>query len=171
MHRFPFFFAAIVLCILVASCETDPCEAVSCQNGGTCIEGTCSCPEEFEGELCERSDATQFTGTYAADYGTCVDVSDQHQVVISPISGDATKLVISNLGDYACPSGSLEINADLVGTQVTIAAQNVDCGDIIYSLEGSGSFQGPDVLKLSFVISYLVDGKLREDQCEATLEK
>ena len=34
----------------------DPCEAVVCQNGGTCNEGICDCPDGYSGENCEIQD-------------------------------------------------------------------------------------------------------------------
>lgn len=33
--------------------DPDPCEELTCQNGGNCTEGTCECPEYFFGEVCE----------------------------------------------------------------------------------------------------------------------
>jgi hypothetical protein len=34
------------------SCEKDPCEDVTCLNGGTCIDGECDCPEGYTGSDC-----------------------------------------------------------------------------------------------------------------------
>ena len=42
---------------LVISCnneEPDPCENVSCLNGGSCVNGVCDCSEEFTGPDCSR---------------------------------------------------------------------------------------------------------------------
>ena len=37
------------LVLLTQSCdkeeEVDPCESVICENGGTCLEGSCDCPD------------------------------------------------------------------------------------------------------------------------------
>jgi hypothetical protein len=46
---------AALLCLLIIlnACESDPCENVVCQNGGTCVDGTCDCPTGFEGKFCE----------------------------------------------------------------------------------------------------------------------
>ncbi|MCB0567933.1 MAG: hypothetical protein H6573_32215 [Lewinellaceae bacterium] len=38
----------------MSSCiEEDPCMDVYCENGGTCDEGRCDCPEGFTGAYCE----------------------------------------------------------------------------------------------------------------------
>lgn len=35
------------------SCNKDRCNNVTCQNGGTCVNGYCSCPTGYEGDNCE----------------------------------------------------------------------------------------------------------------------
>ncbi|MFN0204594.1 MAG: calcium-binding EGF-like domain-containing protein [Bacteroidia bacterium] len=37
-----------------SSCNTNSCNKVDCQNGGTCVEGSCQCPEGFSGASCEH---------------------------------------------------------------------------------------------------------------------
>jgi hypothetical protein len=32
----------------------DPCEKIVCQNGGACLNGSCSCPTGYEGPACEK---------------------------------------------------------------------------------------------------------------------
>lgn len=32
--------------------EEDPCEGVSCQNGGSCVNGQCDCPQGYTGPSC-----------------------------------------------------------------------------------------------------------------------
>jgi hypothetical protein len=44
------------LIFLFSACgKKDPCEGVTCQNGGTCKDGTCQCPTGFEGQFCETA--------------------------------------------------------------------------------------------------------------------
>ena len=43
--------------IMITSCKKDdPCDAISCVNGGTCVNGTCDCPEGFTGPDCSNQE-------------------------------------------------------------------------------------------------------------------
>ncbi|MCF8258343.1 MAG: hypothetical protein K9J06_12380 [Flavobacteriales bacterium] len=48
--RFLMFFA--IASIGIAGCS-DPCDDVTCLNGGACNDGTCVCPTGFTGEFCQ----------------------------------------------------------------------------------------------------------------------
>lgn len=51
MKKIPLFIA--VLCLMLScSKEKDPCKGKICENGGTCIDGTCNCPHLWKGENC-----------------------------------------------------------------------------------------------------------------------
>ena len=43
LHIHIFFFVTVI----------DPCADVVCQNGGSCVDGTCICPEDYTGPNCE----------------------------------------------------------------------------------------------------------------------
>ena len=66
MKQFKFLtllLAVFSMTALNTSCELfeedDPCETVACENGGTCTDGTCDCPEGYIGTNCESFDATK----------------------------------------------------------------------------------------------------------------
>ncbi len=39
--------------LLLVACRPDACERLNCQNGGTCIDEACACPDGFTGLECE----------------------------------------------------------------------------------------------------------------------
>ncbi|WNJ21115.1 hypothetical protein [Pontibacter sp. G13] len=43
---------ALFACLSLASGCEDPCDGKICENGGTCIDGECECPEGFIGPNC-----------------------------------------------------------------------------------------------------------------------
>lgn len=63
--RFMLFLLVVVCCFY--SCnnnpadtddtttQTDPCDTITCLNGGTCVDGECLCPNGFTGERCETA--------------------------------------------------------------------------------------------------------------------
>jgi hypothetical protein len=158
--------------LLAAGCRKDPCADVTCANGGTCLEGTCDCPEGFSGETCEAFASSEFLGTYSGQYGDCFDVPSTHTVEVTLNGGTdtTTQLQLYRLGDYECPSGELIVAASVSLNQLTIPTQVIDCGGITYTFSGSGELQGA-VLTINFTNQYDAGGLIREDACVAILEK
>ncbi len=159
--------------IYFIGCKADPCKDIECQNGGTCVEGICECPEDFEGISCEYASITAFLGTYDASYTGCFAVGPDHQVAIAEGAGAVPTIHLIGLGDYECP-GSNEVRVEAVVAQggLEIPVQTI-CTDISfsgYTFSGQGAKQG-DTLTVTFQVSYEVDGATRTDNCTATLIK
>lgn len=62
------FAPLLSLCMLAAiiftSCTKDNCKGVLCQNGGTCMQGSCQCPTGYYGNFCEQSTIVYVNNTY-----------------------------------------------------------------------------------------------------------
>ena len=63
-------FSAFATVIIATSCEKNPCNNVSCDNGGSCNNGVCRCPTGYENTQCQTKSVTRYLGTYAG-YTTC----------------------------------------------------------------------------------------------------
>ncbi len=81
--------------VTYTSCTKDECKDVVCQNGGTCISGTCSCPTGYEGSNCQTLSRDKFVGTYI---GTeqCTSGTDAYTIVLAASSG-ALNLTFTNI--------------------------------------------------------------------------
>lgn len=163
----------LLLCLLIvfSACKKDPCDDITCENGGICVEGDCDCPEGFAGNFCESFDLQQYFGTYDITYEDCFTTSENHTVSLEQIVGEGNRFLIHNLGDYDCPSGDLQLEALSSSNTITIPSQEIDCGAIVYTFEGSGTFSNGSSVNLEFTVRYDAGGFERVDQCRAILGK
>ena len=63
-------FSAFVAVLLYTSCERNPCDNVTCFNGGSCNSGICRCPIGWEGTQCETKSTARYIGVYSG-YTQC----------------------------------------------------------------------------------------------------
>lgn len=57
-------FLAISSTVFLSSCVQDPCNELNCQNGASCSDGHCICPEGYEGAECDILSYTKFVGKF-----------------------------------------------------------------------------------------------------------
>jgi hypothetical protein len=81
--------------ITYTACNKDECKDVVCQNGGTCVSGTCSCPTGYEGNNCETKSRDKFIGTYIGQEN-CTIGNDNYTITVTT-SSENIKLIVTNL--------------------------------------------------------------------------
>ncbi|MEY2899643.1 MAG: hypothetical protein RL138_1696 [Bacteroidota bacterium] len=129
------------------SCVKDPCKDVVCQNGGTCLSGTCSCATGYEGTNCETAMRDKFinaSGYSAVENGSASGAST-YTLNITTNSNSVDKVYISNVWS----TFQNTVNATISGSTITFARQSPD-NDGFY-VEGNGTISGN-----SITVSYTV---------------
>lgn len=151
---------------------TDECKDITCENGGTCDEGvctctdnyfgdkcetrcvngsysggTCSCSDGYEGASCETEWSEKFEGTYNGDD----DCGFTYQSVVA--ASDEATLTITNFAGTNTTATVTVTSSD----HVSIASQTN--GGFTYS--GSGSISGT-TLTIDYTLS---DGAIT-DNCK-----
>jgi hypothetical protein len=89
---------SLLLCLLLmlSACkQTDKCESLTCQHGGTCEDGFCRCPEGYVGSLCELKDNP-------CDRASC------------NATGTDSCHVVNNVATCVCLTGFMGKNCDSV---------------------------------------------------------
>lgn len=105
--------------LFTTSCTQDLCvkNKITCQNGGICSEGICSCAAGYEGELCATESRTKFIGTFVGSE-TCTVGNDNYSIALSN-SSDVAKVVVTNLYNN---SPAYVVPVTLNGTKFTAAS-------------------------------------------------
>lgn len=81
--------------VTYTACNKDECKNVTCQNGGTCSGGNCTCPTGYEGDRCQTLSRDKFIGTYTGNE-TCTVGSDEYSIIIATNS-DQLKITLTNI--------------------------------------------------------------------------
>jgi hypothetical protein len=66
-----FYLISVALLLTFSSCKKNKCADTTCQNGGTCSDGTCQCPAGWTGANCETS-TDPCTGVICYNNGNCI---------------------------------------------------------------------------------------------------
>lgn len=119
---------------IMTSCNPDACKDVVCNNGGTCTDGTCSCPSGFEGANCDTESRTKLIGAYLlsgtdSDGGTYTNVNAS----TSTSSASKTKFI------FAVPLAALSLTCTMTSSSA-FTIDNVTLSGSTYT--GNGTFNG-----------------------------
>jgi len=159
--------ASIAAILTISSCakDEDKCKNVTCQNSGTCVDGTCNCTAGYEGTNCETVARTKFLKTAANVSEDCTSVTYVTDIVTGT---NIDELKVKNLGNYSCPSGDYYVVAKVTGANLTIESQsfcNVG-GTNVYTVTGTGTI---NTTTHAVTITYHVTATGVNDNCVATI--
>jgi len=136
---------------IMTSCNPDACKDVICSNGGTCTDGSCSCPSGYEGASCETLSSAKFLNASSANSSWLTGVNADgcyaagYTMTISQ-SGTPKNLLISNFAGYGSTS---TITVAVTGTSFTQVGTTTAGAVTISNVSGSiDTTLNPD--KISF---------------------
>lgn len=135
------------------SCNQDKCKDVVCQHGGTCTDGSCTCPSGYEGANCQTLSRDKFIGVYVGTE-VCTVGTDAYSITCST-NTDELKFNIQNLYNQ-----SLTAIASASGNAFTIPNQTVGAG---VTASGSGTITGNTI-----TITYTVNDGVVSNTCTFT---
>ena len=143
-------FAAFSM-VTYTACNKDECKDVTCNNGGTCINGNCSCPTGYEGSKCEIVSAASLPGVYTATEDCQPPLTggpSSWSSTVSTSSSDETRIVISNFGNSSTnvtaqvDKNAITIDATTIGTRNVTGTGTVNGSTLTinYQLSGTPSY-------------------------------
>ncbi len=133
--------------VVYTSCTKDECKGVTCQNGGTCSGGTCTCPSGVGGANCETIYRTGYTNTYKGNGTAGTFTFTNYRMVFTTVGTDLTQM---NLALQDASGGSVDVpilpitlaNNATSGSTFTITSTSTTSGGITYTYTGNGSVSG-----------------------------
>lgn len=113
---------------------SDPCEDVSCQNGGACDDGTCICEDGYSGTNCETENRAGLIGTWIG-FTDCPDepaasatfiISEGSTItdITVEADGDVLDAVVTGPGTFSLTPVTIEVLGFVVTTSGTGVLQS-----------------------------------------------
>lgn len=149
--------------IIYMSCNKDKCGSTTCQNGGTCVGSTCSCPTGYSGSSCGTSWADGEIGTYDCSRSDCSPAVAGVNSWISAITRSSTDggftISISNFNNS---------NVAVTATVDSLNNVYITPASGTYGVSATGTYAN-DTLKLDFTTS--AAGGVGGYRCRMTMGK
>ncbi|MCB0700309.1 MAG: calcium-binding EGF-like domain-containing protein [Chitinophagales bacterium] len=152
------FITLSIFALVYTSCKKDTytyideCKNVTCQNGGTCFKGQCSCPAGFEGENCESAWLSRYLGNWQVDEVVSLSnrngrqgQTSRYNMTIKKNGGSNTGFLIDNFmgnADYnnvPCRVAVKQDGGSDSPTNFIFTAQHPISNSIIVIEEGDGT--------------------------------
>lgn len=160
-NLFKFLLVVALSSTVLTSCkEDDPCEGVSCLNGGTCANGTCDCDAGFEGSDCGTQMRTKFIAAYSVTE-SCTSGNFSYDISIVTSASGVSNVIINNFGGYG-----ITATGTVNGKTLTIPNATADVQGVSVSYQGTGQING-NILTMN----YSVSAGGTSDPCTATCTK
>ncbi|MCB9063767.1 MAG: calcium-binding EGF-like domain-containing protein [Chitinophagales bacterium] len=152
---------AVFSMVTYTACNKDACKDVTCNNGGTCINGTCACPDGYEGTNCETITREKFLGTWK---GSDVCNNNTYNVTLTvSSSSDEVRALVNNPGGFG---NSITITGRVSGTnKLTFSDQSA--GGTGRILNGTMTFNGSS-MTFDYTVTDAVGGS---DNCAGNYAK
>ncbi|MBS1773217.1 MAG: calcium-binding EGF-like domain-containing protein [Bacteroidetes bacterium] len=117
------------------ACNKDACKNVVCNNGGTCVNGTCSCPTGFYGATCDSLVRNKFLGSWS---GADVCGSGTYNIALTiGSSSGAINALVNNPGGFG---GTVQITGTVTSSNA-LSFTNASVGGG-RTLTGTMTFNG-----------------------------
>ncbi len=97
--------------LFIASCTPDPCEDITCLNGGTCDTGECDCPAGFSGINSEIQDlcfgiTCEYDGTCIEGDCECTEFTTNYLIGTWQVDTDDFFVTFFDNGDWTNSDGN-----------------------------------------------------------------
>ena len=131
--------------VTYTSCTKDKCKDVTCNNGGTCSDGNCTCASGYEGTNCDSLSRNKFlksggVATYITGTGQDTCYSPGYTMTISPSSA-ADEITISNFAGYGTSATvtGVKVSGTTFTKTGTVTAGSVTLSNISGSINTAGT--------------------------------
>ncbi len=151
--------------IALASCkkeEPDPCASVTCQNGGSCNNGSCSCASGYEGATCGTEQRAKFIGTYSTAESCTPGGNFNYTLTVTTSGTGVSNVILNNFYGVGAIA-----TATVSGSSITIPNQIINITGLgAVTASGSGQISG-NIMTISYSLVWGTDS----DACTATCTK
>ncbi len=109
--------------VVYTSCTKDACKGVTCDNGGTCSGGNCTCVTGYYGTSCDSVYRNDYVGTYkgnGVDNGTPPNTYTGFYMVFSNVGSTVTNMQLVIQDNTTAPVVSMPITLTTLGASSSV---------------------------------------------------